>query len=74
MRTLLGQLQDAFARKEMSLAELLRKSGLDMNVSNLSRRMSGEVPFRLEEAEAVAVALDVRLVWNSPRRAARRAA
>jgi transcriptional regulator with XRE-family HTH domain len=63
VRTLAEQIRDAFERSEMSLAELLRRSGLGFDRANLSRRMAGEVPLRTGEAEALATALGINLVW-----------
>lgn len=63
MRTLAEQVREAFERSEMSIAELLRKSRLELDRANLSRRLSGEVPLRTSEAEALATALGINLVW-----------
>lgn len=57
----------------MTLEELLEKSGLDMNRTNLGRRMRGVVPLRTDEAQALATAMKAKLVWD-PRRDAGRAA
>lgn len=61
--TLSEQIREAFERSEMTVAELLAKSGLDIDRSALHRRLKGETPMRTGEAEVLANALGINLVW-----------
>lgn len=74
MPTIVEQLRVAFEASELSIPQLLERAGLELNRSSLGRKLSGELDMWTKEAEALAKALGIRLVWNAPRRAARRAA
>lgn len=63
MRSLTEQLNEAFQRSGLSVAELLTKSGIDVDRSSLSRKLKGELRMNVDEAQALAAALDVTLVW-----------
>lgn len=53
------------ARKRMSAAELARRTGLKQ--STLARRMTGEIPFDLDDLEVIAGALEVDVTELLPR-------
>jgi len=63
VRSLTEQLCDAFKRSGWSVAELLTKSGLDIERSSLDRKLKGELRLNVDEAQALANALGVTLVW-----------
>lgn len=65
MRTLVEQLRDAYEKTNWTMDELLDKSGLGIDRSSLRRKLldvKDPIPMKTEEAEALAVALDVTLV------------
>lgn len=65
MRTLVEQLRDAYEKSEMTMEQLLAKSGLELDRSSLRRKLldvKDPVPMKTYEAEALARALDVTLV------------
>ena len=66
VRTLSEQVREAFERSGMTVAELLEKSGLDIDRSALHRRLhdgARETPMKTSEAEALATALGIELHW-----------
>lgn len=68
MRTLVEQLRDAYERTELTMDELLERTGLDLDRSSLRRKLldvPDPIPMRTEEAEAIAAALDVTIAWAS---------
>ncbi len=70
-RTLIAQLRSAYERSGWTMEQLLEKSGLDLDRSTLRRKLlvneksktDRHVPMRTEEAEALASALGVTLVF-----------
>lgn len=65
VRSLVEQLRDAYEKTELTMEELLAKSGLDLDRSALRRKLldvKDPIPMKTEEAEALAQALDVTLV------------
>jgi ribosome-binding protein aMBF1 (putative translation factor) len=71
--TFVDQIRVAFEASGLSIPELLERAGLEMNRSSLGRKLSGELEMWTWEAEALAKALGITLVWNAPRQAQRRA-
>ncbi len=63
VRTLSEQVRDAFEKTGWSVAELLRRSGLDIDRSSLARKLSGDLPMKTGEAECLAAVLDVTLAF-----------
>lgn len=63
MRSITEQLKDAFERSGWSMSELLKRSGLDLDRSSLARKLNGELRMNVDEAQALAKALNVTLVW-----------
>lgn len=63
MRSIAEQLRVAFENSGWTVAELLAKSGLKCRRSALQRKLTGHLKFRTEEAEAIATALGVNLVF-----------
>ena len=51
------------------MVELLKRSKLDMDVSVLSRKLSGAVATRTDELDALAEALDAEIRTGKARRA-----
>ena len=68
-KTLAEQLREAHEASGLTLQQLINLAQLDLGVPALSRKMTGKVPWRTGEAEAVARGLRIRLIY-SPRRAA----
>lgn len=64
MRSITEQLSDARERSGLSVAKLLAKSGLAMERSALQRKLSGDRPLHVREAQALAKALGITLVWD----------
>lgn len=63
-KPLLVQIQDAWrvaSDDGMSMVALLGRSGLALDISVLSRKLSGTVAMRIEECEALAVALGIEV-------------
>jgi len=56
-RSIARQLRDAWIESGLSLEELLAKSKLELDISSFSRKLAGKQVMRIEEAEAIAVAL-----------------
>lgn len=65
VRTLAEQIRVAFEASELSVAELLAKSGLACGRSTLQRKLTGTqgYPLRTEEAEKLSTALGITLVY-----------
>lgn len=61
------QLRAAFEGKGWSVQELLDRSRLDIDRSSLARKLDGELPMKVKEAEVLARTLDAVIVWP-PRR------
>jgi transcriptional regulator with XRE-family HTH domain len=61
MRDVVSQLRGVFERSGMSVRTLLEKSGLDIDRSSLQRKLHGQQPLRVAEAEALASVLGVRI-------------
>lgn len=57
--------------KRMTMARLLKASGLDLDRSTLHRKMYGDTPMTVDEAVAIGGALNVRVTVaaKSPRAA-----
>lgn len=72
--TLASQLHQAWLRSGAALAELCRLAGLACSPGSLSRKLAGKQILTTSEAEALARALDVELIWTPARRARRRVA
>lgn len=66
MRSLVEQVRQAHSKSDLTVQQLLEKSGLPLERSTLQRKLSGDVPTTTDEIEALAKALDYTLVW--PRR------
>jgi len=65
VRTLVEQLRDAYEKTDLTMDELLDKSGLKIDRSSLRRKLldvKDPIPMKTEECEALAHALDVTLV------------
>lgn len=60
-RTLREQLRDAWADSKLTLGDLLLLSGLEMDETSLGRKLSGQQSLRVEEAEALASALKIKI-------------
>lgn len=72
------QVATAFGQTGWTIEELLEKSGLEMDRSQLGRKLSGKAPMRTEEAEALVDAIrrkgiDVVITWPSPKKSKRAA-
>lgn len=63
MRSLVEQLRDAFEAKEWSVAKLLESSGLTIDRTSLAKKLKGDIRLNTDEAQAIARALEVTLVW-----------
>lgn len=63
MRSLPEQIRDAWKSSGIELVELIQRSGLDTSPSSLSRKLRGEQVMTTDEAQALARALGVNLVW-----------
>lgn len=63
VRSLSGQIYDALKRSDLTVAELLARSGLSIKRCTLQRKLSGDEAMRTSEAEALASALGLTLVW-----------
>ena len=61
VRTVQEKLNSAFIRSGKSVRELLEQSALDIDRSNMSRKIRGKTPMLIGEAEAVAKALGMRV-------------
>jgi transcriptional regulator with XRE-family HTH domain len=61
--TICEQLREALKRSDLTVSQLLAKSGLEIARSTLQRKISGHEAMRTSEAEALATALGVTLVW-----------
>ena len=71
-KSLLQQIQDAWEIAHgdgLTMVELLRRSKLALDVSVLSRKLSGAVALRTEECESLAAALGVEVSTGKGRRA-----
>lgn len=62
VRNIQEQIRDAFERSRLSMVQLLELAHLDLDVSSLSRKIHGKQSLRVEEAEAIARALGIRIV------------
>lgn len=67
VQTITQQLSAAFAQKGWSVQELLDRSKLPIDRSSLARKLSGELPMKVREAEVLARTLACVIVWP-PRR------
>lgn len=56
------------------MAELLKKSGLDLERSSLDRKLKGSVRMNCDEAQTLADTMGVPLVWKPRPRTASKAA
>ena len=63
MLTLTQQIERARADRKLTVAELLRRSGLDIDRSTLHRKLKGETPVTADECQALAACLGLTLVW-----------
>lgn len=66
--SLTAQLRTAFENTGWSVQELLDRSGLAIDRSSLARKLSGDLPLKVTEAEALAKAIrrgghEVVLAW-----------
>jgi len=69
--TITEQLSAEFDRKGWSVQELLDRSGLPIDRSSLARKLTGDLPLKVSEAEVLARTLGVVIVWpQRPRRSA----
>lgn len=68
MLTITAQLQRAFTESGWTLTELLKASRLDIDRSSLGRKLKGLQRMDTLEAEAIALALAVTIVWPIRRR------
>jgi transcriptional regulator with XRE-family HTH domain len=71
--SLAEQLRSARLERGIELEELRQKARLTCTADSLSRKLAGKQILTTVEAESLAKALDVTLVW-APGRARRRAA
>jgi transcriptional regulator with XRE-family HTH domain len=69
MKPIAEQLREAFEASGWSVRELLDKSGLSIDRSSLSRKLSGQLRTKTEEAEAIARALGVLVTAGRSARA-----
>lgn len=67
-----SQLRQAWQLKGITLQQLCEEAALACSADSLSRKLSGGQPLTTREAEQLAQALDVRILF-APDRAARRA-
>lgn len=72
------QIAAAFEKTGWTVGEFREKSGIGIDRSQLSRRLSGDVPMRTEEAEILVDALrkygfDITIAWP-PAKKSKRAA
>lgn len=65
MRSLTEQLSAAHRASGLSVGELLAKSGLELERSSLQRKLSGDLRLNIEEAEAIAKVLGVKIVLDT---------
>lgn len=63
VRSMTEQLNDAFERSGLTVVELLKRSGLDIDRSSLARKLKGELRLNVDEAQTLAAVLGVTLVW-----------
>lgn len=63
VRTITEQLLDAFEKTGWTVAELLSRSGLDIERSSLHRKLHGEQRMNVDEAQVLATVLGLTLVW-----------
>jgi hypothetical protein len=63
-KSLAAQIRDAFGASGLTLRQLIVLSELDIGVPGMSRKMTGKVPWRTDEAEAVARGLRIKLVYG----------
>lgn len=70
--TLASQLRNAWQAQDVTLAQLREQAALECSVDSLSRKLAEKQILTTAEAESLAQALDVTLVWRprSKRRAA----
>jgi len=61
------QLRAAWLASGLTMADLVRRSGLRVDACSLSRKLSGAQSLRTEEAEALARALGVLVVAGEVR-------
>ena len=59
----------AFIASRLSVRELRERAGITCERSSLQRKLRGQSPLRLEEAEAIAAALGLRIVLRRPKAA-----
>lgn len=64
MDVFLSQLRHAQRSKGWSDEELLKRSGLDLDRTSLSRKLNGRTPMTLEEATSLGQALETPLAWT----------
>jgi hypothetical protein len=67
MLTLVEQLNAAFVRSKLSVAELLSRTELDLDRSSLHRKLRGELRMNTEEAERIATVLGVTIAFAPER-------
>jgi hypothetical protein len=72
VRTVQEKLLRAFeqTRPRMSVGKLTQLSGLEVDRSSMSRKIRGKAPMSVDEAQAVARVLGLRVVVRAVRRAA----
>lgn len=66
--TLVDQLRDARLKSGVKLAKLCEDAQLECSADSLCRKLADKQPLTTGEAEALAIALGVDLVWNPTRR------
>lgn len=72
--SLASQLREAWIASGLTQGELRKQAHLDCAAYSLSRKLAGKQVLTTTEAEAIATALGVTLVWAPARPSRRRAA
>lgn len=76
MQSIADQVRAAWKASGLTIGELLERSGLEMDRSNLQRRLSNgegkkpKTPLTTADCEALAIALGITLVFPQRRRRA----
>lgn len=74
VRTTVQQLHAAYKRSGWSAAEVVKRSGLDLDRSTLRRKLKGIRPMTTEESEVLAATFNVTIVVVPPQRRVRKRA
>ncbi len=64
--SILEQLNQGWRAKGWTVVQLAEKSGLQLERTTMGKKMSGNIPLKDLEIQALATCLDLTIVWPSP--------